>query len=137
MVKPNKTCMCCGTKYSYCPSCSRADALAPTWKSEFCSETCMSLWTTLTRYGMSRITKSEAKSVISELDLKPIDTYAACVQRDYAKVMKEDKKLKRNKRIEIKPIDYAMNIEQAVVEEQQIVVEAIEPAHEVVIIEKE
>ena len=111
MAQLNKTCMACKTKYSYCPNCSRADALKPTWYSEFCSETCKELWLTLTRYNMNRITKSEAKSVISELDIKPIDNYVDCVKRDYNKVMAEDKKPKRNKRIEIKPVDEAMDIE--------------------------
>lgn len=116
MARQNKTCLCCKTRYSHCPSCSRADALAPAWKSEFCSETCMILWTTLTKFGMNRLTKSDAKSIISDLDLKQMNTYAECVQRDYAKVMSEDKKLKRNKRIEIKQDQYVEFKEQMVIE---------------------
>ena len=88
----NSKCLCCGDKYSYCPTCSRVDALKPSWFSDFCSETCMTLWTTLTKYGMEFITKNEANDTISKLDLKPIDVYADCVQRDYAKVMTEEKK---------------------------------------------
>lgn len=116
MAQLNKTCLCCSIRYSYCPSCSRADKLAPTWKSEFCSEPCMTLWTTLTKYNMNMFTKAEAKSIISDLDLKPIDAYVACVKRDYDKVMAEDKKPKRGKRIEIKPVDEVIEIEQEVVE---------------------
>ena len=111
MAQLNRTCLACKTKYSYCPNCSRVDKLAPAWKTEFCSEPCMTLWTTLTKYGMSMLSKSEAKSIITDLDLKPIDKYVECVKRDYAKVMTEDKKPKRNKRIEIKHIDEAMEIE--------------------------
>lgn len=128
----NKKCLCCSTRYSYCPDCSRADALKPTWYSEFCGEDCKELWLTLTRYNMNRLTKSEAKSIISELNLKPIDSYVDCVKRDYAIVMAEEKKPKRGKRIEIKPIDEVMDVEPAVVES---IVEpvAIEPeSHEVV-----
>ena len=101
----NRSCLCCGTKFSYCPDCSRSDALQPSWKSEFCSEPCMALWTTLTKYGMNRLTKSEAKSIISELDLKSLDSYAPCVQRDYTKVMTEDPKPKRIKRPDIQPVE--------------------------------
>lgn len=115
MVKTRK-CLCDGTKYSYCPDCSRADALKPTWYSEFCSETCKDLWLTLTRYNMNRLTKAEAKSIILDLDLKPIESYVSCVQRDYAKVMAEEKKSKRGKRAEIQPVDDAINISKEVVE---------------------
>ena len=108
MVKLNKQCICCKTKYTYCPSCSRADSLKPTWYSDFCSETCMTLWTTATKYNMSMLTKPEAKSIISALDLKPIDTYAACIQRDYANIMEPVKKPRRTPKkpepvIEVQP----------------------------------
>ena len=116
MAYLNKKCLCDGTKFSYCPDCSRADALKPSWASEFCSESCMVLWTTLTKFGMNRLTKSEAKSIIVGLDLKPIESYAQCVQRDYAKVMAEEKKPKRGKRAEIKVLDEAMDIKPEVVE---------------------
>jgi hypothetical protein len=66
--------------------------------------------------------KHEAKAIISELDLKPIDTYVDCVKRDYNKVMVEEKKLKRNKRIEIKPVDDAMIIKPVVIEQEHEVV---------------
>ena len=145
MVKTRK-CISCGTKYSYCPDCSRADALKPTWYSEFCGESCKDIWLTLTRYNMNRLTKAEAKSIISELAIKPIDSYVQCVQRDYAKVMEEDKKPKRGKRVEIQPIDEVTDIPTEVVEsvvkdlveikyEQPIVAKSVaeEPtAHEVV-----
>lgn len=131
MAHSNKTCLACKTKYSYCPSCSRLDSLKPTWYNEFCSEPCMTLWTTATKYNMNMLTKSEAKSIISSLDIKPIDVYVECVKRDYSKIMAEEKKPKRGKRIEIKPIDEVIDIEQEIVE--SVLVEL----HEVVLEEKE
>jgi hypothetical protein len=130
MVK-NKRCLACGEKFSYCPDCSRIDKLKPAWASQFCVESCATLWTTLTKFGMSMITKSEAKEIISALDLKPIDVYVECVKRDYSKVMAEEKKPKRGKRIEIKPIDEVMDIEQEIVES------IVEESHEVVLKENE
>ena len=109
MVK-NRKCLSCQTGYSYCPNCSGSDRFAPAWKAEFCSESCKDLWLTATRFNMSILSKEEAKSIISELDLKPIDKYVECVQRDYKKIMAEAPK-KRGRRIEMKPIDDAMNIE--------------------------
>ena len=118
MASKNRKCLSCGTKYAYCPSCSRVNALEPSWKSEFCSETCMTLWTTLTKYGMDFLTKDEAKDIVSNLDLKPIASYADCIQRDYAKVMTEEPKFKRGKRIEVNPVDEFADIAHEVVEEE-------------------
>lgn len=133
MVSKNRKCLSCGTKYSYCPSCSRVDALDSVWKSEFCSETCMTLWSTLTKFSMSRITKNEAKSVISELDLNPIDTYVACVQRDYAKVMAEEKKFRKAYK-KPEPI-VEIELEQQVMVSEPVAQEVT--VHEVVLEEKE
>ena len=95
MAAKNRKCLSCGEKFSYCPDCSRTDKLAPSWKAEFCSEPCMTLWTTLTKYNMEFLTKDEAKEIVSNLDIKSIDAYANCVQRDYAKVMEEGKKSRK------------------------------------------
>lgn len=116
MVK-NRKCFCDGTVYTYCPDCSTSDKLAPSWKATFCSEDCMIIWTTCTRYNMGRLTKPEAKEIISALNLKPTSEYASCVQKDLAVILKEDPKPKRNKRIEVKPIDEAANIEPTFTEE--------------------
>lgn len=125
MARLNRTCLACQTKYNYCPSCSRIDSLKPTWHSDFCSEQCMDLWMTLTRFGMNRLSKSEAKDIISALDLKPIDNYVACVQRDYAKVMAEDKKPRKIKKQE-PVVETEILVEQPIAEIEQVV-EIIEP----------
>lgn len=110
MAKLNRKCLCCSTRYSYCPSCSRADALLPTWHAEFCSEECMTLWQTATKYNMNKLTKSEAKDIISNLQLKPVSEYVTCVQRDLENILKEEPKPKRGKRIEVQPIDEFVGI---------------------------
>ena len=101
----NKKCFCCSTRYSYCPNCSKADQLAPSWKATFCSEDCMTIWTTATKFNLGKLTKPEAKEIISALNLKPTSEYAPCVQRDLAVILKEDPKPKRSKRVAAQPID--------------------------------
>ena len=133
MVK-NRKCLACEKNFSFCPNCSGADALKPSWASQFCSEDCMILWTTLTKYGINHMEKSEAKEIISGLDLKPIESYVACVQRDYEKVMAEEPKSKRGKRIEIKSIDEVMDEITDICPEQKPIIEI---EHEVVITENE
>ena len=136
MAQLNKTCWACKTKFSYCPNCSRVDSLKPSWASEFCCETCKDLWTTLTKFGMSMITKSDAKSIILGLDLKPIDVYADCVKRDYNKVMTPDLKSKRNRRIEIKSVDELVDIKPEPIDEAVVEPMAIEPESHVVVKEE-
>lgn len=107
MAIKNRTCLCCSTKFSYCPDCSKKDALKPAWASEFCSEDCMTIWTTATKFNLGKLTKSEAKSIISALPLKPVEQYVKCVQRDLDVILKEEPKpkVKRGKRIEFPVID--------------------------------
>jgi hypothetical protein len=71
--------------------------------------------------NMNMLTKEEAKEIIAGLELKPIDSYVACVQRDYNKVMA---KSRRSKRVVIEPV-----VEEIVVDEP------VDETHEVVIIE--
>ena len=131
----NRQCLCCSEKFSYCPDCSRADKLAPAWKSQFCSEDCMILWTFLSKYNMNLVSKAEAKEVISSIELKPIESYAKCVQRDLKIIFAEEKKPRKIKRPE--PVVELEEPEPVEVQiEQPIIAEfvAIEPTvHEVVL----
>ena len=97
MARKNKTCLCCSTKYSHCPDCSKVDAMKPSWASEFCSEDCKEIWTTAVKFNLGDITKSEAKSIISVLNLKPTEQYVQCVQRDLATILAEEPKPQRGK----------------------------------------
>ena len=98
MVK-NKKCLSCITKFSYCPDCSKKDALAPAWASEFCGEDCKTIWTTAVQYNLKEISKQEAKEIISAINLQPMDNYVACVQRDLKVILAEEPKPKRTKKI--------------------------------------
>ena len=129
MAIKNKQCLCCSNKFSYCPDCSKADALKPSWASTFCSEDCMTIWTTATKYNLNKITKSEAKSIISKLTLKPTEQYVTCVQRDLGVILAPESKPKRAKRVEIKPIDDA--IPETIIETVKDII-LNEESHEVV-----
>lgn len=145
MAAKNKKCLACGTRYSYCASCSRSDRLGPSWKANFCSEDCMNLWKTLSRYNVGTLSKEEAQNVIRGLTIKPIEAYVDCVQRDYTKVMKNDKKTKKNKKVvetvETNPTESIEEImAEPIIEMVDTVVEIVEPifeSHEVVTIENE
>lgn len=110
MIKTRK-CISCGKKYDFCPDCNNADRLAPSWKAEFCCEDCKTLWQTCTKFNMNKLTKAEAKAIISALKLKPADQYAACLQRDLKNIMPEEPKPKRGKRAALAVFDEAIQPE--------------------------
>ena len=126
MAIKNKKCLCCGEKFSYCPHCSKADALKPSWASEFCCEECMILWTTATKYNLGILAKSEAKAIISKLNLKPTEEYAQCVQRDLGVILAEEPKPKRGKRAAMPVLDEVATpvVDEAIAEEIKSAVEA-------------
>ena len=122
MAIKNRRCLSCQKSFSYCPDCSRVDALKPSYFSEFCCEDCKTLWSTATKFNMGKLTKVEAKTIISALELKPADQYVACIQRDLKNIMAEEPKPKRGKRA-IMPI-----IEEAIVPEIKEEIKLPEPA---------
>lgn len=145
MAIKTRKCLSCGTKYDFCPDCRGADRLAPAWRSEFCCEDCKTLWSTATKFNMGKLTKAEAKSIISALDLKPAEQYVACIQRDLKNIMLEEPKIKRGKRATILIADEAIEPEikeeiklpepvvtSTVIEEVAPVEEVREVSHEVV-----
>lgn len=81
MAKERK-CIACGTCYSYCPNCSKADSLKEAWYADFCSADCKNLWHTATGYNMGIISKDEAAKIISGLNLKNKSQYSTCLQKD-------------------------------------------------------
>ena len=103
MAKDRK-CLCCGKTYRYCPSCSRVDALKPAWHATFCCEECKALWETATKFNMGKLTKEEAKQIISSISLKDKSEYVECIQRDLGNILAEDPKPKRVKRAKVQDI---------------------------------
>ena len=63
-----RKCILCGNKYEYCPSCPK-DAKKETWYAIYDSENCKNISKTLTDYNLNQITKSEAKTRLSDCDL--------------------------------------------------------------------
>ena len=114
MAKDRK-CRCCGTTYSYCPSCSNADKLKPTWYTDYCSEECMTLWTTAVKVNMNMLTKEEAKDIIDTLELKDKSVYKECIQRDLKNILEEDVKVVEITEVPVK--ETIMLVEEPIVEE--------------------
>lgn len=89
MARRDRKCICCESKYKYCPTCSQ-DKSKPSYLATFCGEECMTLWTTATKYNMEMLTKPEAKEIIESLELKEKSAYVACVQRDLEVILEPE-----------------------------------------------
>lgn len=71
-----RKCIVCGREYSYCRSCAK-DAKKETWYALYDNENCKNISQALTDYNFNRITKEEAKELLSKCDLsiKPSEYY--------------------------------------------------------------
>ena len=106
MAKKNRECVTCGEKYSYCPNCNRKE---PAWMSEFHEENCKNIFQICTSFNVNIMSKHEAKAALEQCDLSNKSNFTPCIQRDLENIFKEDEepKVKRGKRVEIKPVDDA------------------------------
>jgi len=80
MAKNNKTCVCDGKRYSYCPHCS-ADNSKPSWMNMFCSENCKNLFQAATDYYAGELTPSKAKVIVENADLSNKDNFKPSIVR--------------------------------------------------------
>ena len=91
--KNNKTCICCQTKYTFCPNCSDFDHL-PRWMTIFHDANCREIFNTLMYYNSNDITEEEAKTILDKCDLSKKETFAKKIKEDIDKIyrceIKED-----------------------------------------------
>lgn len=80
MVKLNKTCCVCGSKYSYCPSCGNS-ASKPSWMASFCSENCKKVYEAAASFNMKKMMAEEAKSILDTCDLSNKEHFTSSTQR--------------------------------------------------------
>ena len=63
-----RKCIVCGGEYNYCRSCP-SDAKKETWYALYNNENCKNISQALTDYNYNKITKEEAKEMLSTCDL--------------------------------------------------------------------
>jgi hypothetical protein len=92
-VKHERKCIVCGEAYSYCPRCSE-DLSRPAWYGIFCSDNCHDIYDITLRYGEGLLTKAEAKSALSKMDVRKKDEFHPVIKMRLNEIMgiKESKK---------------------------------------------
>lgn len=63
-----RKCIVCGNEYNYCRSCPK-DAKKATWYALYDNENCKNISQALTDYNFNKVTKEEAKDILSNCDL--------------------------------------------------------------------
>ncbi len=66
--KNNRTCIVCGSQYSYCPSCSE-DRNKENWYAIYCSNNCKLIFEAASDFLSNDISKEEAKEKFEQCDL--------------------------------------------------------------------
>lgn len=81
-----RKCILCGSEYSYCKSCAK-DSKKATWHTLYDTENCKNISKALTDYNFKKITKEEAKDMLSQCDLtiKLNDHYRSEIETIMAK----------------------------------------------------
>ena len=91
MARTNRTCVVCGGKYFYCPTCSTNRL--PSWYATFDGEDCKKIFKTCIAFNMGHITATEAKAELAGIKLG--GNYSADVKDALDRIEKEAKKAKK------------------------------------------
>ena len=89
-MKYERSCLCCGKKYSHCSNCWDYRNY-PLWMKSFHDENCKNIFETCTNYNFKLITKEQAKEALSKYDLSNRANFSACVKRDLNTILAESK----------------------------------------------
>ena len=67
----NRTCHVCGASYRFCPSCAEFEGWEY-WHVMFHNKNCHDIWYALSDFEDGKITREEAKEILSKLDTSKI-----------------------------------------------------------------
>lgn len=108
MLKANKeknaTCIICGKDYHLCIACERNKSNWKPWKALTDTENCYEIYKVLNDYGFNKISKEEARNLLSKLDLSNVDTFKESVKTKIKEIMKTKRasiKLKQREVVEV------------------------------------
>lgn len=88
MANLNRVCKSCGSKYSYCPTCS-VDANKPKWMTMFDCEDCKKVFDIATMFNLGKIDKADAKSKLGNVNMNK--KFTDTIQHDIDTIMDEPK----------------------------------------------
>lgn len=85
MAKNERTCICCGTKYQYCPHCKKYSNLEP-WHFIFHDDNCREIYRAVTAYAGDEISVDTARARLDKCDLSQKDTFFNTIKNNIDKI---------------------------------------------------
>lgn len=122
--------ICCvdKTQYVFCPHCGGSYNPNEMWKVTFCSKNCKSIYETCNAYANNQIKASEAKDILSRLDLSKIELFPNGIKKNIFDILSitekvvpvvEEKKEEVIKPVEVIPEPIEVKAETSEVEETE------------------
>lgn len=96
MKKTNRTCIVCGERYYYCPSCQ--DDMRPTWHVLFHEENCKNIFNILENHFLEKISTESAYEQLNKCDLSKIDNFREDIKNQATDIIKKAKEKIKRKR---------------------------------------
>lgn len=98
----NRTCLCCGKEYQYCPNCQNAKDY-PVWKAEFDEMGCKEIFNIVSAYNMKIATAEDVKAVIKKYDITDFNKYKKSIKDkliEVSKIPSEKEEIKEEPKVE-------------------------------------
>ena len=93
----NSTCVICGQKYHLCVACERKKASWKPWKMFVDKENCYNIYKVLNDYSFNKITKDEARELLSKFDLSDLNSFKENVKEKINDILRVEKTVKTYK----------------------------------------
>ena len=94
MTKGTRSCIVCGTEYTYCNNCKN-HASQPSWMAIYHNENCRNIMNIASEYMAGNITKAEAKEQLDLCDLKNKKKFKESVTRAVEEICATKKSTKK------------------------------------------
>lgn len=82
----NRQCLCCGTRYEFCTSCSEHKG-KPSWMFDYDTEECKDLFNAISGYNMGIFKESKVKAVLRKYNITDYSKYTESVQEVLKNIM--------------------------------------------------
>ena len=96
MAKGMRTCIICGTNYTYCPKCGKGDK-NETWRYNYDSELCNKIFDILSTFAHGHIKKEEAKGQLEDLGIPKGMKFNSTIKKQLDAIMVSEPKVKEDK----------------------------------------
>ena len=91
LKRNNKTCLCCGEKYTFCTSCDQYD-FEPRWKAIFHNKNCKDIFNILTEYNAGNIDRATAVDSLKQCDLSAKDSFVENIKQEINELFESKEK---------------------------------------------